>query len=62
MDFFQGWTKGLFLNFSRGAKSVKICFFPLETKKTTFFDKNFKIQGALAPLPPLAPLPHFRRP
>ena len=39
--------------FSRGAKSGEIYFFPLKTKKTTFFAKNFKIQGFKSP---------FRRP
>ena len=35
------------------AKSGEICFFPLKTKKTTFFNNNFKIQGASkAPWPP----------
>ena len=38
--------------FPGGARSGEIWFFPLETKKTTFFAKNFKIQeGAKAPLP-----------
>ena len=31
---------------------VKFVFFPLETKKTTFFAENFKIQGGQTPLPP----------
>jgi len=29
----------------REAKSGEIVFFPLETKKSTFFAENFKIQG-----------------
>jgi len=44
-DFFQG-----------GAKNYEISFFPLETKKTTFFAENFKIQGG-----PWPSLPPFRR-
>jgi len=28
---------------------VKFVFFPLETKKTTFFSEIFKIQGAKVP-------------
>jgi len=35
--------------FPGGAKSGKICFFPLKTKKTTFFAVIFKIQGTLCP-------------
>jgi len=35
--FFQRWPKLFFL---WGAKSFKIKIFSLETKKTTFFDKN----------------------
>jgi len=47
--FFQlGATRGFFLNFSVGGKSSEIWFFPLKTKKTTFF--------AGPPCPP------FRRP
>ena len=42
---FQGGTRVFFQSFSRGAKSGKICFFLLETKKTIFFAKFFKIQG-----------------
>ena len=38
-------TEGFFQNFSRGAKNGKI-FFPLKTKKTTFFAVHFKIKGA----------------
>jgi len=38
------------------AKSGEICFFPLETKKTTCFAKIFKIQGGKPPLL------RFRRP
>jgi len=38
--------------FAGGAKSGEICFFPLITKKTTFFAKNFKIQGAFSPPAP----------
>jgi len=45
--FFPGGaTRGFFQNFSmREAKSGEIVFFPLETKKSTFFAENFKIQG-----------------
>jgi len=43
-DFFQGVSHyGIFPKFFQGAKSGEICFFPLKTKKTTFFAKNFKI-------------------
>ena len=31
--------------FLRGGKNGEICFFPLETTKTTFFAEIFKIQG-----------------
>ena len=51
--FSRGATRRFFQNLSRGAKSSEICFFPLKTKKTNFFAKNFKIQGGLGP--PLAP-------
>jgi len=56
-DFPREATRGFFQNLSRGSKSSKICFFPLETKKTTFFAKMFKIQGGA--WPPLSP---FRTP
>jgi len=39
--------------FLGGSKSGEICFFPLETKKTTFFAEIFKIQ--------VEPCPPFRR-
>jgi len=53
-DFFQGGTLGDFSKIILGvAKTGKILFFPLETKKTTFFAEIFKIQGVKAPLPPL---------
>jgi len=46
--------------FQRGAKSDEISFFPLETKKTTFFAKNiikkYETSKSIGPLPP------FRRP
>jgi len=50
---FQG-ELGDFSNIFLGAaKSGKICFFPLETKKTFFFAKIFKIQGGpRSPYPP----------
>jgi len=39
--------------FLGGGKSGEICFFLLETKKTTFFAELFKIQGTKAPpVPP----------
>ena len=41
----RGATKGFFQNFCRGDQSGEICFFPLETKKTTFFCWIFKFQG-----------------
>jgi len=54
---FSRWaTRGFFKNFSRGAKSGEIRFFPLKTKKTTFFAKDFKIQGGLDPPVPLPTL------
>jgi len=31
---------------------IKFAFFPLETKKTTFFAKIFKIQEGRPPFPP----------
>ena len=40
--FSRGGTCGFFQNLSMGAKSGEICFFPLETKKTTFFCWNFQ--------------------
>ena len=39
--------------FLGGDKSGEICFFPLETKKTTFFAAFFQSRGAKVPLPPL---------
>jgi len=43
-DFFPGGHSGIFLKFFQwGAKSSEILFFPLKTKKTTFFAKDFKI-------------------
>jgi len=42
--FSRGATRVFFQNISRGTKSGEICFFPLETKKTTLFVENFKIQ------------------
>jgi len=54
-NFFPGRaTRVFFYNFSRGGKSGEICFFPLETKKTTFFAEIFKIQGRQGP--PLLPI------
>jgi len=44
-----GSTWRFFQNFSRGDKICEICFFPLETKKTTFFAKIFKIQEGQVP-------------
>jgi len=42
--FSRGTSRAYFQNFSRGGKSGEICFFPLKTKKTTFFAEHFKIQ------------------
>ena len=51
-DFFQGGAPGDFSKlFQGGAKYGEICFFSLETKKTTFFVEIFKIQGEPRPLP-----------
>jgi len=41
-------------NFLRGAKSGAICFFPLETKETTFL---LQISKSRRPWPPCPPLP-----
>jgi len=49
--FFQGDTRGFFQKICKGAKSGGICFFPLETKNTTIFSKNFKNQVPPAPFP-----------
>ena len=56
--YFQGGgQQRIFLKFFQGgAKSGENFFLPIETKKTTFFAKLFKIQG-LFPFPPIAPLP-----
>ena len=44
---------GVGIIFSRGDKSGKICFIPLEIMKTIFSAQIFKIQGAaLAPPSP----------
>jgi len=61
LDLFQGrassgFSRGGSKIFLQGAKSGKITFPPLETKKTTFFQKhdekmsNFKIRGGVGPL------------
>jgi len=43
-DFFQErGTRAFFQNFSRGAQKWQNLLLPLETKKTTFFSKIFKI-------------------
>ena len=44
-DFSRGAPGDFSKIFLGGAKSGKIYFFPLETKKTMFFAKSFKIQG-----------------
>ena len=49
--FCHGVHQGIFPKFFWGGKSGKICFFPLETKKTTSFAKFFKIQEGTSPLP-----------
>jgi len=46
-------TRVFFQNSSRGAQKWWNCFFPLETRKTTFFDEIFKIQWDFRP-PPLS--------
>ena len=52
--FSKGGSPGNFPKiFLGGTKIGEICFFPLETKKTTLFNHIFKIQEALPP---------FRRP
>jgi len=53
--FSRGGTRGFFQIFSRGVKSGDIVFFPLKTKKSIFFAKNFKIQWGKAP--PASPFP-----
>ena len=57
--FFQGGaTRGFFQNFSRGGgERGEISFFPLETKKTTFFCWNFQNPGGAGP-----PCSSFRGP
>ena len=45
-------TRGFFQNFSEGGRKVAKIFFPLETRKTTFFCWNFKNPGAGLPCPP----------
>ena len=47
-------TRGFSKIFPGVAKSDEICFFPLKTKKATFFAKIFKIQGAFPPCPSLS--------
>jgi len=50
-EFFPGSTKEFFQNFSTGrVKNGEICFFPLETKKTTFFLKSSKPGWSKAPV------------
>jgi len=57
-DIFHGGPLGDFSKIFLGVKSGEICFFPLETKKTTFFGKVFKIQGGQG----LPALPHLPTP
>jgi len=57
MGIRRGFSRGRGIgNFSKiilgGAKTGEICFFPLETKKITFFAEIFKPRGATAPCPP----------
>jgi len=48
--FSKGGSPGNFPKiFLGGTKIGEICFFPLETKKTTLFSYIFKIQEALPP-------------
>jgi len=53
-DFFQGGPLGDFFKIFLGVRSGKTWFFPLETKKITFFAEIFKIMRGQGPL--------FRRP
>jgi len=56
--FSQGGWLGDFKKFLWGvAKSGEICFFPLETMKTTFFVAILKIQGGQSSTPALLPAP-----
>jgi len=48
--FAGGGYQGFFQNFFRGGPKVVKIFFPLETKKTTFFAEILKIKGGKAPL------------
>jgi len=50
-----GGSRGFFQNISRGAKSGEIYFFPLKTRKTTFF--CWKCQNPVGVKAPTAPLP-----
>jgi len=49
--FFQGGATRGFFKIFWGGKSSEICFFPLETKKTTFLCCNFQNPGG-AKAPP----------
>jgi len=52
-DIFQGGRLGDFSKiFLGGSESGYICFFPLETKKTTFFAEIFETQGKVPPASP----------
>jgi len=49
--FSRGALEYFSKNFLWVAKSGEICFFPLETKKTTLFCCNFQNPGVVLPLP-----------
>ena len=55
-DFNAGATRRFSQKFSGGGQNWwNLFFLPLETKRTTFFAKNFKIQGGkVPPAPPLS--------
>jgi len=53
-DFSRGITRVFSYIFPWGAKSGEIWYFPLETKRTTFFAENFKIQRGQGPPDPAA--------
>ena len=52
-----GGTRGFFQIFSRVGQKWWNCFFPLKSKKSIFFAKNFKIQWGKAPPAPPFPTP-----
>ena len=54
--FSGGANRGFFQYFSMEEQSGKFCFFPLKTKNTTFFAKQFQYPGE-GQVPSLPPLP-----